>query len=91
MERYKHTADRNQMQLAPMCLDDLIAPDAEVRALELIVERMDIPSLGFTHSTTKQTGCRPCRPVDMFKLYTYSYYNGLLSTRKIERACHRDI
>lgn len=91
MERYKHMADRNQMQLAPMCLDDLIAPDAEVRALELIVERMGIPTLGFTHSITKQTGRMPYSPVDMFKLYAYSYYNGIRSSRKMERECHRNI
>ena len=50
---------------------------------------MDICSLGFTHFETKQTGRMPYDPVDMIKLYTYSYFNGIRSSRKIEKECHR--
>lgn len=91
MERYKKGEDRNQLTMEPMCLDDMISPDAEVRALELIVDKMDIGSLGFTHCETKHTGRKPYDPVDMFKLYTYSYFNGIRSSRKIEKECHRNI
>jgi len=49
MERYKKGNDRNQISLLPMCLDDMLSGDAEVRALEIIVDKMDICSLGFTH------------------------------------------
>jgi len=91
MERYKKTSDRNQLSIQAMCLDDMIPQDAEVRALEVIIEKMEIRSLGFTHSKTKDTGRMPYDPVDMFKLYTYSYFNGIRSSRKIERECHRNI
>lgn len=30
-------------------------------------------------------------PVDMFKLYAYSYFNGIRSSWKIEKECHRNI
>lgn len=91
MERYKKAEDRNQLSMIPMSLDDMIPADSEVRALELIVDKMDIRSLGFTHCETKVTGRMPYDPVDMFKLYTYSYFNGIRSSRKIERECYRNI
>jgi len=52
---------------------------------------MLISSLGFKYSETKNTGRKPFDPKDMFKLYAYSYYNGIRSSRKIERECHRNI
>lgn len=91
MERYKETDNRNQMSLLPMCFDDMIDAENPVRAIDAIVERMDIPSLGFKCAQTAATGRKPYSPVDMFKLYTYSYFNGIRSSRKIERECGRNI
>jgi transposase len=91
MRRYKSSDDRNQIELQPMCLDDLISPDCEVRALDAIVDNMNIQFMGFTHAETKDTGRKPYDPVDMFKLYVYSYFNGIRSSRKIERECYRNI
>lgn len=91
MERYNKSNDRDQLTIQPMCLDDMIPEDAEVRALEVIVEKMNIRSMGFTYSETKQTGRKPYDPEDMFKLYSYSYFNGIRSSRKIERECYRNI
>jgi len=62
MKRYKKSEDRNQLSLMPLCLDDMISQDAEVRALEVIIDKMDVRSLGFTHCETKQqAGCRMIR------------------------------
>ena len=83
--------DRNQLGLQPMCLDELIPENCEVRALDAIVENMGIPTLGFIHAETKETGRKPYDPVDLFKLYAYSYFNGIRSSRKIERECHRNM
>lgn len=91
MKRYKKGDNREQLTIEPMCLDDMLPPDAEVRALEIIIEKMDIPALGFTYSETKQTGRKPYDPADMLKLYVYSYFNGIRSSRKIERECYRNI
>ncbi len=32
------------ISLLPMCVDDMLSDDAEVRALEIIVDKMDIYS-----------------------------------------------
>lgn len=91
MKRYKCSESRDQISMLPMCLDDMLSEDAEVRAIDAIVEKMDIPSMGFTYSETKETGRKPYNPVDMLKLYAYSYFNGIRSSRKIERECYRNI
>lgn len=91
MERYVQGTDKYQMTFQPMCLDDMVSQDNPVRAIEAIVERMDIPMLGFMYATTKETGRKPYNPVDMFKLYAYGYFNGIRSSRKLERECGRNI
>ena len=89
--RYKKSNNRDQLSLEPLCLEDMLPPDAEVRALEIIIDKMEIRSLGFIYSETKATGRKPYDPVDMFKIYAYSYFNGIRSSRKIERECYRNI
>ena len=91
MRRYITGEDRNQLELQPMCLDELIPENCEVRALDAIVGNMSIPTMGFIHAETKETGRKPYDPVDLFKLYVYSYFNGIRSSRKIERECHRNM
>jgi transposase len=91
MKRYVSGENREQISILPMCFDDMIPPDSEVRAIEAIVDNMDIQSMGFTYFETKETGRKPYNPSDMFKLYAYSYFNGIRSSRKIERECYRNI
>jgi len=91
MSRYVEGENRNQINLEPLCLDDMIGEENPVRIIEIIVERMNIGELGFKYASTAETGRKPYSPVDMFKLYAYSYYNGIRSSRKIERECHRNI
>jgi transposase len=69
----------------------MISETNPVRAIEAIVESMEISKQGFKYSETKATGRPPYSPEDMFKLYAYSYYNGIRSSRKIERECQRNI
>ena len=54
--------------MLPMYLDDMLPEEAEVRAIDTIVEKVDIPSMGFTYSETKETGRVPYNTVDMLKL-----------------------
>ena len=63
MEWYKCSENRNQINMLPMCLDDMLPEEAEVRAIDAIIEKMEIPSMGFTHAETKETGRKPYNPV----------------------------
>lgn len=91
MARYKESGDRNQLSFNLMSYEDMINAENPVRAIDAIISKMDVPSLGFQYSETASTGRKPYDPEDMFKLYTYSYFNGIRSSRKIERECHRNI
>lgn len=91
MARYKESGDRNQMSFNLMSYEDMIDAENSVRAIDAIISKMDVSSLGFQYSETASTGRKPYDPEDMFKLYTYSYFNGIRSSRKIERECHRNI
>jgi len=91
MSRYIQREAVKQFSMIPMCLDDMITSDNPVRAIGTIVEHMNIETLGFTHSDIKSTGRNPYDPEDMFKLFAYSYYNGIRSSRKMEQECHRNI
>ena len=91
MSRYIEGENRNQLSMEPLCLDEMISENAEVRAIEIIIEQMKIQTLGFKYAETAATGRKPYNPADMFKLYTYSYFNGIRSSRKIEKECGRNI
>lgn len=89
----KKKVDVNQYNLMPMCYDEIITEDNPVRVLEAFVDALDMEKLNFTHATTKESKAgRPAySPKDMLKLYLYGYFNGIRSSRKLERECHRNI
>ena len=91
MLRHKEGIDRDQINLEPLCFDALIDEENPVRAIDAIVNRFDMPALGFQYSQTKDTGRKPYSPSDMLKLYLYGYFNGIRSTRKLERECSRNV
>jgi transposase len=91
MKRYKEGIIRGQISLQPMCFDDYIDEENPVRAIDAIVNRFNIGELGFIYSETKNTGRKPYAPSDMLKLYLYGYFNGIRSSRKLERECSRNI
>jgi len=89
--RHKEGIDREQISLEPLCFDVLISEDNPVRAIDAITNRFDMIELGFTYGETKETGRKPYNPSDMLKLYLYGYFNGIRSSRKLERECSRNV
>jgi len=47
MSRYKEGESRGQMRLEPLSFGDMVAEDNPVRAIDVIVDSMNIPGLGF--------------------------------------------
>lgn len=83
--------DREQLSMLPIAFDDMISDDNAVRAIDAFVEIVDIEGLCFKYSETKETGRMPYNPKDMLKLYVYGYFNGIRTSRKLERECSRNI
>ena len=83
-ERYQHTI---------LTLDDQIPGDHVVRFIDKVCDDflsakvlVDIFAKG-----AGETGRKAYHPCDMLRLYVYAYFNGVSSSRKIEKECHRNI
>ena len=83
--------DRNQMILTTFCLDDLVDENNPVRGIDVFVNYLDLKSLGFKEFSTGKKGQQPYNRAELLKLHIYGYLNGVKSSRKLEKECHRNI
>jgi len=81
--------DKYQMSLTPMSFDEMIEEGNPVRAIDAFVEMLDLSACKYVKP--KETGRPPYNPKDMMKLYVYGYFNGIRTSRKLERECRRNI
>jgi len=91
MSRYIQGEDKHQVNLFPMCLDEMIPDDHSVRVIDAFVDTLDMIKLGFPHGETKPIGRKPFDPRHLLKLYLYGYLNSIRSSRKLEREAYRNI
>lgn len=89
MQRYVEGKSREQIQI--MSYEEMISENNPVRVIDAFVDSLDMIKLGFKYAETKETGRKPLNPAEMSKLYIYSYFNGIRSSRKIEKECNRNI
>lgn len=94
--RNKITQHKNYTELngyfqlvLPLNIDVLIPDDDSVRLLSHVLERFDYTKLYRAYSSEGRKPAVP--PTVMFKILTYAYMNNIYSSRKIEKACKRDI
>lgn len=81
----------HRLQTAIFCLEDFIASDAPVRAVDAFCNQIDYAALNFRGKFTNDN-CRPCfHPSLLLRLYIYGYLNGIRSSRKLEQECRRNI
>ena len=91
MRYIKGKIDRDQVSFMPMAFDEMIGEENSVRVIDAFVEILDVNALGCKYSETSTTGRMPYNPKDMLKLYVYGYFNGIRTSRKLEKECHRNI
>lgn len=89
--RYIQGEDREQYTLFPETMDDYIAENNPIRFIDAFVNSLDLQTLGFKYSITKETGRKPYNPQDLLKLYIYGYLNRIRSSRQLEKATHKNI
>lgn len=82
--------DRGQTTMLPARLDDYIAEDNPVRAVDVFVDGLDLDKLGFRVQPL-DVGRPGYHPRTMLKLYIYGYLNRVPSSRRLERECQRNI
>ncbi len=91
MKRFIEGEDRSQTMLLPECLDDYIAEDNPVRAVDAFVEELDLNGLGFEGAAPAVTGRPAYHPAVLLKLYIYGYLNRIASSRRLEREAQRNV
>src|SRR5215472_9489662 len=91
MKRFVEGVDRRQSTLFPALLEDYVAEDNPVRAVDVFVDGLDLAKLGFLGVQPLETGRPGYRPGVMLKLYIYGYLNRVPSSRRLERECQRNI
>ncbi|WP_371349407.1 IS1182 family transposase [Ancylobacter sp. IITR112] len=83
--------DRGQASLLPARIEDYVAGDAPVRVIDAFVDGLDVEALGFGRAAPAATGRPGYDPRDLLKLYVWGYFNEVRSSRRLERACWRDV
>src|SRR6266478_3622612 len=90
MARYK-PYDYSQMQMVPVALDQQLVPGTLEYAIHYLVEhRLDLSRFDARYAND-QTGCRAYAPKVLLKVILLGYARGLLSSRRLERACRENI
>ena len=89
MAGFVEGVDRGQSTLLPALLDDYVAEDNPVRAVDVFVDGLDLDELGFVGVQPLDTGRPGYHPGMMLKLYIYGYLNRVPSSRRLERECQR--
>ncbi|WP_242862310.1 transposase, partial [Clostridium botulinum] len=81
--------NENYQLILPLNLENLILEDDSVRLLSHILEGLNYTKLYKAYSSI---GRKPAvEPKIMFKIISYAYSQNIYSSRKIEKACKRDI
>src|ERR1700674_2197664 len=91
MSGFVEGIDRSQSSLFPAELEDYVAEDNLVRAVDAFVDGLDLGKLGFGRVAPLEKG-RPCyHPATLLKIYIYGYLHRVPSSRRVERECQRNI
>src|SRR5467141_4668913 len=85
MSRFVVGDDRSQSTLFPERLDDYLAEDNPVRAIDVFVDELELAGLGFGGVEPEATGRPAYHPATLLKIYVYGYLNRIQSSRRLER------
>src|SRR4030095_6204095 len=91
MKRFIEGEERSQVTLLPECLDDYIAEDNPIRVVEVFVDELRLPELGFDRAEPAATGRPSYHPAVLLKIYIYGYLNRIQSSRRLEREAQRNV
>jgi transposase len=89
---FKSGPSREQPSFLPPRIEDYVAADSPVRAIEAYVGALDLEKLGFRHvGSFGGVGQPPYDPADLLKMYIYGYLNRIRSSRGLEREARRNL
>jgi len=90
--QYKRGLGREQELLLPIRVEDYVAEDNPVRAVDVYVESLDLQAMGFRNIEGGISPGQPAYPPGgLLKLYLYGFLQGIRSSRKLARECRRNM
>ena len=99
----QHITGTDRRQITFSSLDEQICKDNPVRIIDAFIEKLDLKLLGFVSKPPRSEegqeqkspnpldGRPSYHPKVLLKLYFYGYFNGIRSSRRLERECGRNI
>lgn len=87
----QHISGTDRFQITFSSLDDFVDKDNPVRFIDAFVDRLDLARIGFASGKPREDGRPSFDPKTLLKLYLYGYFNGIRSSRRLERECQRNI
>jgi transposase len=88
---YISGVNRKQALLLPETVEDYVAEEHAVRAIDAFVDALDLGKLKFTKSQAAATGRPPYDPADLLKLWVWGYMNRVRASRRLEVECGRNL
>jgi len=88
--KYIQGQNRSQTYLFPVCLNDAVEADNEVRLIDVFVDSLSLENYGFKIDHTEE-GRPAYHPGDLLKLFIYGYINRIRSSRRLEKESKRNI
>jgi transposase len=82
---YIHGGNREQIRIES--IESYVDENSEVRAIDKIIDTMDVEPLGFKIGNNESAGRPKFDTRDLLKLYVYGYFNGIRSSRKLSKQC----
>jgi transposase len=91
MRRFVESVDRGQTTLFLESLEDWVSENNPVRVIDACVDALDLRATGFGGVVPEATGRPSDYPAVLLKLYIYSYFNRVQSSRRLEREASRNV
>ncbi|SFG86922.1 IS1182 family transposase [Pontibacter chinhatensis] len=88
--KFKQAYSRDEPPGGGASLEELIAPDNEVRFIDAFVDSLPLEKLGF-RTDFPENGRPAYHPTVLLKLLVYGYLNRIRSSRCLERECGRNL
>jgi transposase len=90
MARYKHY-DYTQTVMVPISLEKQLLPGTLEFAIHELIHRCVDTSIFESRYKNDESGCAAYDPKILLKVVLFAYSRGIISSRKIERACQENI
>jgi transposase len=89
---FKTGISRDQRSFLPAQIEDYVARNNPVRAIDAYVEAIDVEKAGFRlPGSDGGRGQPPYDPKDLLKLYMYGYIHRIRSSRRLEQEATRNL